>query len=72
MNTAKILYEQYKILPKKIKAELKALIDSENEEMIEISLPAFKEAVRDVKRLKEGKLKTKDAREFLKELENEA
>lgn len=71
MNTAQILFEQYKVLPKKIKKQLKTLIEEEETEYVDISLPAFKDAVRQVKLLKQGKLKTTDAREFLKDLEAE-
>lgn len=31
MNTAKIIYEQYKVLPKKVRKELKNLILNEDE-----------------------------------------
>lgn len=31
MSTARILYEQYKVLPKKVRQELKALLMSEDE-----------------------------------------
>lgn len=71
MSTAQILYEQYKVLPKKIQKELKELIIKDEEEMVEISLPAFKAAVREVKLLKEGKAKTSNARKFLADLQKE-
>lgn len=68
MSTAQILFEQYKVLPKKIRKQLRTLIEEEENEYVDISLPHFKEAVKQVKLLKQGKLKTTDAREFLKEL----
>jgi polyhydroxyalkanoate synthesis regulator phasin len=71
MSTAQILFEQYKVLPEKIKKQLKTLIEEEETEYVDISLPAFKDAVRQVKLLKQGKLETTDAREFMKELEAE-
>jgi hypothetical protein len=71
MSIAQILFEQYKVLPKKVKTQLKTLIDSEDKEKIDISLPALKEAIREVKSLHEGKAKTSNAREFLAELEKE-
>lgn len=71
MSTAQILFEQYKVLPKKIKKQLRTLIEEEEKEYVEISLPHFKDAVKQIKLLKEGKLEISDAREFLKELEEE-
>jgi PHP family Zn ribbon phosphoesterase len=71
MSTAQILYKQYKALPKRLQNELKQLINTEEEELIEINLPEFKKAVKQVKLLREGKLKTTPAREFLAELEKE-
>ena len=32
MSTAQIIYEQYKVLPKKVQNELNSLINSENDE----------------------------------------
>ena len=72
MSTAQILYEQYKVLPKKVKAELKALINREEEEvMTDISLPAIHRGLDFIKKLKEGKVKTTNARQFLAELKEE-
>ncbi|MEZ4901005.1 MAG: hypothetical protein R2822_04230 [Spirosomataceae bacterium] len=67
MSTAQILYEQFKVLPEPLKKELKALINSE-EDIVEISLPALYESIRQVKLLKQCKLKTTSAREFLAEM----
>lgn len=33
MSTAQIIYEQYKVLPKRVQKELKALIISDNEKV---------------------------------------
>jgi hypothetical protein len=72
MTTAQIIYEQYKVLPKRVKKELTALILQEQEEVFDdISLPAIKQAVADVKLLRAGKLQATDARDFLAELEKE-
>ena len=53
MNTAQILYEQFKVLPRRVKNELKTLIENEGDEYVDISLPAFKDAVKQVKLFKE-------------------
>lgn len=72
MSTAQILYEQYKVLPKKVKAELKALINSEDEDMLtDISLPAIHRGLDAIQKLKKGKVKTTNARQFLEELKEE-
>ncbi|WP_428657353.1 hypothetical protein [Runella sp.] len=72
MNTAQILYEQYKILPKKVKNELKALINSENEDVLDdISLPAIRKGLKEIKKLKAGNAATTNAREFLADLKKE-
>lgn len=71
MNTAQILYEQFKVLPRRVKNELKTLIENEGDEYVDISLPAFKDAVKQVKLFKEGKIEARPISELLKELENE-
>ena len=69
MSTAQILYEQYNVLPKKVNAELKALINKEDEDVLtDISLPAIQRGLDSIKKLKEGKVKTTNARQFLAEL----
>ena len=72
MSTAQILYEQYNVLPKKVKAELKALINKEDEDVLtDISLPPIQRGLDSIKKLKEGKVKTTNARQFLAELKEE-
>lgn len=83
MTTAQVLYEQYKVLPPRIRKELRKLIviesepvaeqedDDENGDTIRISLKALKESIRDVKLLKAGKLKTTSFDDFLAELKHE-
>ena len=65
MSTVQVLYQQYKALPKRLQKELKQLIVEDENELIEINLSEFKKAVKQVKLLREGKLKTTPAREFL-------
>lgn len=67
MSTAQILFEQYKVLPPKIQAELKSLI-LEEEETIEISVKHLKEAVKEINLLKQGKAKTRPIEDLLSEL----
>lgn len=71
MSTAQILFEQYKVLPKKIQKELKELIIKDEDEMIEVSLPAFKEGLKELKKVLNGESKTTPIEDFLKELRNE-
>jgi hypothetical protein len=68
MGTAQILYEQYKILPRKVKEELKTLIINEEIDIVEISLPALKKSIKQIELIKRGKLKTTSAHDFLKEI----
>lgn len=47
MSTAQILYEQHKVLPKKVKAELKALMNKEDEDVLtDILLSAIHTRIR--------------------------
>ncbi len=72
ITTAQIIYKQYQVLPKKVKKELVELILKENDEIYDdISLPAIKAGLKEIKLLKQGKAKTTNAREFLAEFEKE-
>ena len=57
MSTAQIIYEQYKVLPKKVQNELKSLINSENEEENVRLIEQIAQGLREVKLIREGKLK---------------
>ena len=57
MSTAQIIYEQYKVLPKKVQNELKSLINSENEEENVPLIEQVAKGLREVKLIREGKLK---------------
>lgn len=57
MSTAQIIYEQYKVLPKRIRKELKELINSEEEVGKPLSLMEEIEiGLKQVKLIREGKL----------------
>lgn len=57
MTTAQIIYEQYKVLPKRVWEELKALIISEEETEKPLSLmEEIEESLKQVKLIREGKL----------------
>jgi hypothetical protein len=58
MSTAQIIYEQYKVLPKKVQNELKSLINSENDEENVRLIEQVTQGLREVKLIREGKLKT--------------
>ena len=70
MNTAQILFEQYKVLPKKIQKELKTLIENDDVECVAVSLPAFKKVIRKVKLLKKDKIEARQIIEIQDELVN--
>lgn len=57
MTTAQIIYEQYKVLPKRIRQELKALINSEDEAKTTFSLlEDIEQGLNEVKLIRQGKL----------------
>jgi len=71
MSTARIIYEQYKVLPKKVRKELKALIVSEEEPEVSNSLMAeIEESLEEIKAMKEGKIPSRTYADFRKEMEN--
>ena len=71
MNTAKIIFEQYKVLPKKVRQELKALIISEDEPEAANSLMAeIEQSLEEIKAMKDGKIPSRTYAEFRKEMEN--
>lgn len=58
MSTAQVIYEQYKILPKRIKEELKSLIISENDQPLSL-MQEIEEGLKEVKLMREGKVPTR-------------
>ena len=67
MSTAQIIYEQYKVLPKHVRQELKALIISEKEAEKPLSLiDEIEQSLKQVKLIREGKL-TRRTFGYLKE-----
>ena len=57
MTTAQIIYEQYKVLPKRVRQELKSLIVSEEEAEKSFSLMEdIEQGLKEVKLIREGKL----------------
>ncbi len=83
MTTAQVLFQQYQVLPKRIRQELKELIieaekppvydedEDENGDTMRISMKVLKDTIREVKLFKAGKQKTRPAREVLAELRKE-
>jgi hypothetical protein len=72
MNTARIIYEQYKVLPKRVREELKALIVSEGEPEVANSLMAeIEQGLEEVLAMKEGRIPVRTYADFKKELEND-
>ncbi len=57
MSTAQIIYEQYKVLPKRVRQELKSLIIREEEAEKPLSLmEEIAQGLEEVKLVREGKL----------------
>jgi hypothetical protein len=71
MSTAQIIYEQYKVLPKKVQNELKSLINSENKEETVPLIEQVAQGLREVKLIREGKLPRKTFQDLKHELANE-
>jgi hypothetical protein len=66
MSTAQIIYEQYKVLPKRVRQELKALIVSEEEAEKPLTLmEEIEESLKQVKLIQEGKMPKKHMRDVL-------
>jgi hypothetical protein len=66
MSTAQIIYEQYKVLPKRVRQELKALIISEAEAEKPISLMnEIEESLKQVKLIRDGKMPKRNMRDVL-------
>lgn len=66
MSTAQIIYEQYKVLPKHVREELKALIVNEdNQEQPLTLMQEIEESLKQVKLIKEGKMPKKNMRDLL-------
>lgn len=71
MNTAKIIYEQYKVLPKKVRQELKALIVSEDDEDIPMSLLSqIEQGLTEVKAMQEGKIPVRTFEDMQRDIRN--
>lgn len=68
MNTAQILYQQYQVLPKQIRKELKALID--NDEEIEIPLKAVEQGLKEVKLIQQGILPKRTFADIKRDIAN--
>lgn len=69
MSTARIIYEQYKVLPKKVCKELKALIVSEDEPEAANSLMAeIKQSLEEIKAMKEGKIPSRTFEDMQRDL----
>lgn len=72
MTTAQILFEQYKVLPSRVKRELKEMIIQEEAEDVVPLKDQIKEGLKEIKLIKQGKLKAKTLDQVLTELEDEA
>ena len=70
MNTVQILFEQYKVLPPRVRRELKELINQEEEERVPLR-EQIREGLKEIRLVREGKLQAKSADKFLAELRKE-
>ncbi len=67
MSRAQILFEQYKVLPPRIRRELKELIDKDQAEDKIPVIEQIRAGMREARLIKESRVKPKLAREFLAE-----
>ena len=69
MSTAQIIYEQYKVLPKRVRQELKKLIISEEENENPLSLMEEIElSLKQAKLIQEGKLPRRTFEDLKREM----
>ncbi len=72
MTTAQIIYEQYKVLPKRVRQEVKKLIIEEEEAEKPVSLmEEIEEGLKQVKLIREGKLPRRTFADLKREMRNE-
>lgn len=70
MSTAQIIYEQYKVLPKRVPEELKALIVNEDNQEPPLTLmQEIEESLKQVKLMKEGKIPKRTWADLKKEIQ---
>jgi uncharacterized protein YllA (UPF0747 family) len=70
MNTAKIIYEQYKVLPKRVRQELKKLIINEEEDKPLSLMEEIEESLKQVKLIQEGKLPRRTFADLKKDIKD--
>lgn len=71
MSTAQIIYEQYKVLPKRVREELKALIvNEETQEQPLTLMQEIEESLKQVKLMKEGKIPKRTFADLKKEIQD--
>ncbi len=71
MSTAQIIYEQYKVLPKKVQNELIALINKNNDEKNVRLIEQVTQGLREVKLIRKRKLPRKTFQELKREIGSE-
>jgi hypothetical protein len=69
MSTAQIIFEQYQVLPQKIKKELFGMISKEYDDYVQVNLSSLLIGLKELKSVREGKMKSTLARDFLLEME---
>lgn len=72
MSTVHILFEQCKVLPSRIQRELKTLINRDEDDEPVPLREQIRQGLREVRLIKEGKLKAKSLSELLEEIRDEA
>ena len=70
MSTAQIIYEQYKVLPKRVRQELRLLIISEEEQGNQPLLAQIEQGLKEVKLIREGKLPRRTFADMLREMDD--
>lgn len=72
MTTAQVLFEQYKVLPPRIRHELKELINEDDEDEKVPLREQIRQGMKEIRLIKDGKLKAKTLGELLQEIKDEA
>jgi hypothetical protein len=72
MSTAQILFEQYKVLPPRIRRELKELIDEDEQNEKVPLIEQIREGMQEIRLIKQGKIKPKSFDQLLEEIRSES
>ena len=70
MSTAQIIFEQYQILPKRVKKELFGMISQENDEYVQVNMSSLVKGLKELKLVRKGEMKSTPVQDFLLEMKH--